>query len=216
METARKVIAAALHEARRPAVLCSFGKDSMLLLHLVREALPQVPVIWFRTGQDERFAKRMIAKWNLMVVSWAPAAIQLLINGDQRTLALEYAFGPCHLPVLVDLEGDGPCALKKFARCTPELVVPFDLLFLGYKDTDSHWVRGDAPLFPLQPSMPFQLCTPLRHMEDEQVLAHIDELGIPYQAVKDTLALSTACMTPEPLDSFRHRFGLEASNGPSI
>lgn len=214
METARKAIAAALHEAHNPAVLSSFGKDSMLLLHLIREVIPQVPVLWFRTGQNEDFAKRIIAEWNLMVVSWAPVGVQLLVNKDQRTLALEYDFGPCRLPVLVDLKGDGPCAKEKFAARTPELVVPFDLLFLGYKDSDSHWVRGDAPLFPLQGHhSPFGLCSPLRHMNDSQVLAHIAKLGVPYQPVEDTLALSTACMTPEPIDSFRHRYGLEVSNG---
>lgn len=206
----------ALHNVREllmrsssPAVLSSFGKDSMLLLWLVRQVRPETPVVWLRTGFDERFARRVIRNWDLTVFRWHPADIYLLTDGEQRTLVHEYGVGEQRLPLLIDLDGPGPCATEVFPERTATLFLPFDTLLVGWKDSDTHWVKGDAPLaqngFELGAAKVF---APLRHMSDAAVRSAIIDHDIPYEPVPDELSLCTHCVSTVPVKEFRSRFNL--------
>lgn len=209
LDQARTNVAQALATSASPAVLSSFGKDSMLLLWLVRQVRPDTPVLWFRTGQDETFAKGVIRTWNLTAFSWAPAAVYAVSGGPYRTLVHEYGIGQSRFPVLVDLEGQGPCASQVFAQRTPTLYLPFDTLLVGYKDTDSHWLKGDSQLFG--PDTQFgraRVVAPIRHMTDAQVMAAIMANRIPHEPAPDTLALCTDCIDTIPAAQFRSRFSL--------
>lgn len=196
--------------SRAPAVLSSFGKDSMLLLWLIREVFTgDLPVIWWRTGHNERFGRRMVREWNLTVFRWAPAEVYVLGDCGPRTLVHEYGINGTRLPVLIDLEeGSGPCAADKFNLRTPNVNLPFDTLLMGYKDSDSHWVKGDAELFGDINLGPAKVVAPLRHLTDEQVRAAIAENRIPYEPVPDDLVLCTRCVSTLPLPTFRSRFNL--------
>lgn len=221
MEAARQKVREALVRSASPAVLSSFGKDSMLLLWLVREVKPSTPVIWFRTGQDERFAKRIIREWNLTAFSWAPADMYVVKDADEaRTLVHEYGIGACRFPVLIDLNGDGgPCAVDKFPLRVPSLYLPFDILLVGYKDTDQHWLKGDSKLFKDGTFFDrAEVIAPLRHMTDEAVRAAIVDHHIPFEPTPDELTLCTHCVSTMPLQEFRSRFSLTEviENGSGI
>ena len=47
---ANKLVHEALEENEKPFISCSFGKDSLVVLDLVRKWLPEIPVIWSNTG----------------------------------------------------------------------------------------------------------------------------------------------------------------------
>lgn len=233
---ARLNIRAALATAASPAVLCSFGKDSMLLLALCREVSPYIPVLWYRTGQDERFAKQIIRDWGLTAFSPAPSDVYLLTNGNERAIVHEYSWGGETLPMVSDLAPGERCSLTAYPDRTRPLFWPFDLVLVGYKDSDTHWTKGDAPLFQEGTTVGKAIyLAPIRHMSDTQVLAAIHDLEIPYRPVEDSLPLCTECMTgksnevwcPElkrfipvekweadrSLTAFKRRFRLEESNG---
>lgn len=144
----------------------------------------------------------------------------VLVEGKKRTLIHEYAMGRSRLPVLTDLKGtDGPCAVDRFRLGTPTLHLPFDTLLVGWKDTDTHWVKGNAPLaedgFMLDQS---QVIAPLRHMTDSAVRSAIIDHKIPFEPTPDELALCTDCIAKVPLPEFRSRFNLEEenANGPEL
>ena len=225
MDQAVAKITETLAHSQSPAVLCSFGKDSLLLLDLVNEQWPNVPVIWFRTGLNEAFAKRTIIDRNLMVFSWAPAEVYLLRDRSNVTMIHEYGFGEHRLPVLIDMAPGRPCAATRFLYRTPSLYLPFDVLFVGWKDSDEHWVKGNAPLaadgFSIGRA---KGVAPLRHMTDDAVRAAIIERKIPYEPMPDELPICAACLagddcadSDEPLpstlaiDTFRSRFELEVT-----
>jgi len=68
---ARTRIKTALRDqgADKCAVACSFGKDSMLVLALVREVEPAINIVFSNTGvewpETIKFKKRMVVEWNL-------------------------------------------------------------------------------------------------------------------------------------------------------
>lgn len=69
IDYAHELIERTLAEHRRPVVGCSFGKDSMVVLHLVRQFVPDVEVVFINTGAEfpdtVRFARRIEREWGL-------------------------------------------------------------------------------------------------------------------------------------------------------
>lgn len=183
----------------------------MLLLQLAREVRTDFTVLWFRTGQSERFAKWVIREWDLTVYSYPPATSYLLM-GDETAVVSEYSFGDNYLPVINDAVAGEPCTAHQTGPFLRQMHLPFDVMLVGWKDSDSHWIKGNAPLgidgFPLGKS---KLYAPLRHMNDEQVLNEINRLGVPYEEVDDTLVLCDDCrntLPVVPVDMFRQLYGL--------
>jgi phosphoadenosine phosphosulfate reductase len=58
-------------EYERIATVCSFGKDSMVMQHLVNQVKPDILVLWikppFLPKETVKFAYRVIDEWNLNV-----------------------------------------------------------------------------------------------------------------------------------------------------
>ena len=59
-----------------PYLSCSFGKDSLVVLHLVRQIRPGIPVIWANTGVEYpsvvKLAHRLRNEWNLNLTEIRP------------------------------------------------------------------------------------------------------------------------------------------------
>jgi Phosphoadenosine phosphosulfate reductase family len=204
MERARKVIREALDEAKSPAVFCSFGKDSVLLLHLVREIVPDVPVLWFRSGGDEKFAKQVIMELNLDIWSWQPSDVYVLPNDKGLSLVREQAFGQHRFPIILDIEEGTKCIGDFLPERTLQLFPHFDCLFLGYKETDEHWTLGGKGFCPTDgwELGRAKVYAPIRYLNDSQVWEAIKELGVPYDKDRydnnapdpDTLQACSLCL----------------------
>lgn len=211
MEEARRKIQQALGTATCPAVLSSFGKDSMLLLHLAREVCDPT-VLWFRDGTAESFAKSVIRDWDLTVYSWLPADEYVLIDKERQVLISEYSFGDDRLPMLTDLVPGGEVSTTLVNLAPGPLYPPFDVILWGAKDCDSHWVKGAGKFkddgFQLGGA---KVYAPIRHLTDAQVVAALSELGVTYRTESDELQLPRAQWPAErSTTEFRQRFGLEA------
>ncbi len=207
MKRARDIIRGVLAAAAAPAVLYSGGKDSTLLLHLAREVRPDVRAIWFRSGitpERQRFVKSQILAHDLEVWSWEPADVYVVPNGGGLSLVREQAFGPHRFPVLSDVEDGETCVGDVGVERTPQLYPHFDVLLLGYKDSDSNeslggsgfcpadgWTLGRAKVF-----------APIRHLTDDDVRAAIKELNVPFDeerylrggADPDTVRACSLCL----------------------
>jgi len=77
LEASRRLVKSALDEHSRPVVACSFGKDSMAVLHLVRQVRPDVPVLWNNTSleypETYTFKNQIERDWGLTIIEAKPA-----------------------------------------------------------------------------------------------------------------------------------------------
>lgn len=189
-----------LTNATDPAVLLSFGKDSLLLTALAREIRPEIPAVWFRDGTvNERVAANIILDWKLTVYCWQPANLYTVADGSNTALIREYSVNGELIPLVTDVvAGDGIC-LRNISR-TPGIYLPFDLLLSGYKDSDQHWLRGPQPLFPEGLVVGnCQLAAPLRHLSDDQVIAELTARGLAHINAADEVVICNDCMAGKPL-----------------
>jgi hypothetical protein len=183
----RSYICESLLQAKNPSLLVSFGKESMLLLTLVREIKPDISLFWFG-DKLSAFAESVIKDQDLQVFSYAPA--DRYIVGE--SLVDEYSLGNVRVPLISDLIIGEPCELERLPTIrTPQFNWRSDLTLWGYRQLDNHvLVHTTFPQrFPLGGTV---MDAPLYNYTEAQVLDALDELGITYDP--DTNA-TTVCQT---------------------
>jgi len=76
LKMAHDIIREALNRFKRVAVACSFGKDSVIVLHLVRQYKPDVLVVFSNTGVEMRetlqYRDFLVKEWNLNYIEAKP------------------------------------------------------------------------------------------------------------------------------------------------
>jgi hypothetical protein len=233
IDRARKVISDALAGARSPIVCWSGGKDSQLLLRLVAEQRPNVPVLYFRSADPSRrrWAEQFIADSDLTAYSWNPAD-RYVLPGPH--LVEEYSFGDLRLPIVSDVVDGERCVLEIPRDFVTHVAYPFDVTFVGVKDSDEHPVLGNG-YWQTDGDGCF---APLRTMSDEEVWQAIREMEIPVEesvyngSEPDGPSFCTRCLSDQAevfcpaagkviprfdwnpsaaLSAFHQRFRLEAS-----
>lgn len=193
----KEKIAAALRvieraAARRcPAVCCSFGKDSLVLLHLCRTVRPDWPVVFHREPylwRKYRFANQIIEDWNLTVYDWWPQGTAVMEKEGQMEIVNYYPIGGSyvtHLPTgLVEPAPGEPWLCAKddlYGKPLGQSVPPFDTYLIGQRgdDRDPFYgampVQVDARLLPRGPMMVF----PLRTWTEGDVWEYTEAHNVP-------------------------------------
>lgn len=76
LEETKKVIKEALVTHAKPVVACSFGKDSILIMHLVNQIDNSVPAVFNNTGVEFKetleYKERLRKEWDLEVIELKP------------------------------------------------------------------------------------------------------------------------------------------------
>ena len=76
IKLAEKLIRKALEQSQKAVVACSFGKNSMVVLHMVRKYSPDVQVLFNDTlmeyPETYKHKKEITKKWNLNVIQTRP------------------------------------------------------------------------------------------------------------------------------------------------
>jgi hypothetical protein len=182
------------------ALLCSFGKDSTALLHLIREVLPKpndlachaypIPVIYHRTpyfSAKHEFADSIIRSWALEIHDYPPLACGVKCKDDRLELVARYPFGLSALDLPLNTEPpiarrDFVCGLEWLKR--PKLAGlswPWATIFIGHKSSDLDPFEGQLPLKHDAALVGgVSLVFPLRHWTDADVWEYIEEHHVPY------------------------------------
>lgn len=179
-----------------PALWYSGGKDSRLLLELVRtngwEPLILSMNETFNTNQQRRIDR---AAAGLKVFAYPPRASAMVGDGDRISLISAYAVGRSGetVPIVRDIiDGDEKrCALT---ITVPTARTPFPLVaanthIIGTKRADRHWTFGDVPPGPREFEIGgARFVAPLWDWTDGEVLDALAALGIDWAETDDDAA----------------------------
>lgn len=197
IEQAKELIYA--HRAQLCVLLCSFGKDSMALLHLIREVMPvsrlncqayPVPVIyhrqpWFPVKNE--FAERVTRSWGLEIHDFPPKLCGVKCNADRLELVARYPFGNDAMDLPLNTEPPIPrrpyvCGRLWIIRPKIALATwPWSVAFIGHKSTDVDPYEGPVPLRADQVDVGgVRVVFPLREWTDADVWDYLEEQQIEY------------------------------------
>jgi phosphoadenosine phosphosulfate reductase len=126
--SAVEVIARVLQDVSetRPCFTCSFQAEDVIVLHLLRTQLPDIPVLFLETGyhfaQTYEFRDRLARDWNLNVVQVLP---ERTVEEQEVALGILYREEPTKC-----------CQLRKVEPLQRALA-PYDVWFTGLRREQS-------------------------------------------------------------------------------
>ena len=190
-------------EEQGPGAVCltsSFQVEDMVVLHMLREHLPQVPVIFLETGYHfaELIAYRdlMVREWDLNVVNALP--VTTLVEHEKE-------FGLLHL-----VEPAKCCAIRKVEPLMRSLE-PFSWWFTGLRREQSPTRAGLKKVedHRLPSGKSLKKVSVLADWGWDRVEAYAREHGIPRLALYDQGYTSIGCepCTAVPLEGADARSG---------
>lgn len=212
MENVQAYLTEQLSNATSPAILVSFGKDSLLLLHLARKVRPDTTIYYFNDDLSP-FAQRVIIENNLTVLRYAPADRYIVPNGDGIALVDEYAINDTLLPVISPIVTGDSCKHSLPTRRTSTFRFNHDLALWGYKQSDHMEAVGTT--FEKENMVgEVRFIAPLYGLTDADVYNALDELKIPYQNERNEIEWCQGCIDlvvqdwdrEASLTAFRSRF----------
>lgn len=177
----------------KPALMCSFGKDSMALLHLAREALGKtIPVIcyrhpWFAAKWE--FANEIIKSWALTVHDYPPAVAGVKVKPGMLELVARYEFGQdgaMDLPINTMApmaRRDFVCGLNDWVLRPKSgaITFPWQTVYMGHKSSDVDPYEGPVPLkYDCVNIGGADVIFPLHDWTDADVWDYIEANHVPY------------------------------------
>ncbi len=193
MRDATEAIADALRRAERPCVTSSFQAEDVVLIHLLREAMPQIPVLFIDTlhhfPETLEYRDRITEQWKLNRI-------------DIRASSPR--------PGLWTSTTDGCCALHKVGPLF-EALTPYDTWFTGLRRQQSP-SRADlahSASFRLPTGQVLDKVSPLAAwtMRDVQAYASVNEIPLLPLYDRGYTSIGCAPCTSPPQDPENPRSG---------
>jgi hypothetical protein len=192
LERTRQIIADGMAKMPASLICWSGGKDSMALLHIMRQMGYNLPVIFFREPWQPskyEFHDDLIRRWNLLVYTWHPQESAFQQSDDEFEVQNLYQINTTRLTCptgIVEPISTQPwtCALDILHRPKQTMLetAPFKALWIGHKGCDSDPILGgdagtriEARAMPDGTTMFF----PLRDWTHDDVWDYIEANQVP-------------------------------------
>lgn len=198
--SARQVISQALEQSSNVCLTCSFQSEDMVSLMLVRELMPDVPVLFLDTGYHfadlYKYRDEMAARYQLNLVNVMP----------ERTVADQET----EFPMLYRSAPDQCCKFRKVGPLFKALD-RYSVWFTGLRRVQSPTRANLQPIdqFPLPTGKQLIKVSPLFDWSDREVWSFAKEQAIPLVSLYDQGYTSIGCepCTARPDDPLNPRSG---------
>lgn len=181
-----------LRTAVNPIVLCSFGKDSLVLLHLCLR-FRKVPVLFFRFAkfhEKHAHAYRVMQQWDLEVFDMWPRTATEYQHGDFFEVLHGYPTGPGGVLFLFSgIRARREDETRYLCTVDDLLLRPkaqlqdyrWDCTFHGHKSSDDPEVGAMGPIVkPVSQLGTTRLVVPFIDWSDADVWDYIKKYDLPY------------------------------------
>jgi len=193
MTDAHRLIAAQLADASSPCVTSSFQADCVVLLHLIREVRPDIPVLFLDTvhhfAETYEYRDRIAAAWNLRLVNLRAVEPQ---------------------PGLWERDTHACCGRHKVEPLFSALS-GYDVWFTGLRreQSPSRANLEETEPFTLPGGTVLRKVSPLAHWTTREVWAYARAHDIPLLPLYDAGYTSIGCQpcTTRPIDPSDPRSG---------
>jgi len=175
-ERTLEIIREALEMAECPVLACSWGKDSFLMLHLVRKVRPDIPVVFTNTGvefpETYRFRDKILAEENINYTELKPETTFWKIVDEygypSRSRYMEVKANKNGVPMCCALLKDEPA--EKYYK-----EIGADLLFVGLTYDEGRLRRTkiieSGPLYYIK-SKGWMKCLPIAYWSESDVFGY--------------------------------------------
>lgn len=174
-----------LSTAKSPAVFISGGIDSMLVLAMVRETVPDIPIYCFNqnfTHEQQNILANLIKLWDLEVRSFPPSNAYIIPNGKNLAQVSEYNLNGVVIPVLRDFI-DGPkCSLTLDKTRLESYPFEHDVVLLGTRKEDTSFATGQPFHSPEITLGGIKFICPIFTWTRKEVTAEAKKRELPYSA----------------------------------
>ena len=189
---AQALIERLMRSYRHPMVMSSFGKDSMVMLDIIKHMGLKLPVVFHREPffqQKYQFAQRVICENDYAVYDYPPLATAVTKNGEHFEIVSFYQAGDppnyTYVPTGIRTPENGKpflCGLEDlYYKPTGTFEFPWDLGFVGHKSSDVDPILGPIPLYTdLKVNQNgCDYAFPLRHFTDVDVWEYSRRFDVP-------------------------------------
>jgi hypothetical protein len=189
LATSRKRLAGWLAHFQNPCILWSSGKDSQVLLHLIRSMGHDLPVVTFQEPWQRgrlNFTQQVASDWNLTLYDFPPSELGLNRGNGRIDIMQRFQLGNFSLWLARGTESprEGEpfqCGVEWLSRPTGGMQFPWDAAFHGQKSSDEDPCSGKVPLaldMIAHPTCPAALY-PLREWTDDDIFTYCELHTVP-------------------------------------
>jgi 3'-phosphoadenosine 5'-phosphosulfate sulfotransferase (PAPS reductase)/FAD synthetase len=196
INTTLALIHTQLAKAKNPIVLCSFGKDSLVLLHLCLR-VHKVPVVFFQFSKfHEKYlhASKVIQLWDLEVYDFWPKVVTEYQEESYFEIFHSYSTGGNGLIHLASGVRKRTEQESRYLCAVEDLLLrpkaqqhdyPWDVTFHGQKGTDDPRLgTTGAIVHPVSQLGNTRVVVPLVDWTDENIWEYIHRYNIPYDEAR--------------------------------
>ncbi len=165
---------------------CSFGKDSVTVLHLARQFRPEVPAIYIDTGLDfpetEAFKDKLTVEWNLNVKTYRPTRENVKYRNE--------------LDLSLNLSNPDLCCDLLKVEPTERALLDLDAWIVGLRRDETEF-RQDLEPFEIvgrPDGLPMTRIAPIHDWTESDVWDYIRTNEVPYHPAYDRGYRSMGCM----------------------
>ncbi len=192
ISNALDVVRQIMNNSKNPVIMSSFGKDSMVVLDLIKRCDYKFPILFFKEPffpTKYKFANEVILNNGYTVYDYPPLYTGIVKKDKVMEIANFHQIGDetIYLPTGIKSPVNDIylCALWDiYEKPTGTFKFPWDLVVLGHKSSDKDPILGGVPLNTQFLLGKISAAFPISEFTDEDIWEYIRRFNVPYNDLR--------------------------------